>query len=53
MRERARQIGAKLSIWSGVAAGTEFELNLEGSIAYGTKPGRSRLRLFGKKAGRA
>ena len=51
MRERARQIGAKLTIWSGVGAGTEIELSLEGSIAYGTPPGRSRLRLFRKKAG--
>jgi signal transduction histidine kinase len=62
MRERAKQIGAKLTIWSGVGSGTEIELGLEGSIAYGatlaggtgpggTLPGRSRLRLFGKKAG--
>jgi signal transduction histidine kinase len=35
MRERASQIGAKLSIWSGVSAGTEIELNIPGSIAYG------------------
>jgi signal transduction histidine kinase len=51
MRERAQQIGAKLTIWSGGGSGTEIELRLEGSIAYGTPPGRSRLRLFGKKAG--
>ena len=47
MRERAGQIGAKLNIWSGVGAGTEIELSIAGSIAYGdTSPGRSRLRLF-------
>ena len=57
MRERANQIGAKLTIWSGVGRGTEIELSIEGSIAYGgtlpgrTLPGRSRLRLFRKKAG--
>ncbi len=51
MRERARHIGAKLTIWSGVGSGTEIELNLEGSVAYGTPSGQSRLRLFGKRAG--
>ncbi|HEY1755543.1 MAG TPA: two-component regulator propeller domain-containing protein [Bryobacteraceae bacterium] len=57
MRERAKQIGAKLTIWSGGGTGTEIALSLEGSIAYGgtlpgsTLPGRSRLRLFGKKVG--
>ncbi len=57
MRERAEQIGAKLTIWSGAGSGTEIELNIEGSMAYGgtlpgsTRPGRSRLRLFRKKVG--
>jgi signal transduction histidine kinase len=51
MHERARQIGAKLSMWSGVSVGTEIELSIAGSIAYGTSPGRSRFRLFRKKAG--
>jgi signal transduction histidine kinase len=51
MRERARQIGAKLTVWSGAGTGTEIELNVEGSTAYGTSPGRSGLRLFRKKAG--
>ena len=51
MRERARHIGAKLTIWSGGGTGTEIELSLEGSIAYGTPSGQSRLRLFGKRAG--
>jgi signal transduction histidine kinase/ligand-binding sensor domain-containing protein len=55
MRERAGQIGAKLNIWSGVKSGTEIELNIPGSIAYGGasggKTGRTRLRLFRKEAG--
>jgi signal transduction histidine kinase len=51
MRERAGQIGAKLSIWSGVRSGTEIELSIAGSIAYGGSQGRSRLRLFRKAAG--
>jgi signal transduction histidine kinase len=51
MRERASQIGAKLSIWSAVRAGTEIELSVAGSIAYGGSVyggprGRSLLRLF-------
>jgi signal transduction histidine kinase len=53
MRERAKEIGAKLSIWSGIGAGTEIELSIDGSIAYGTSAygksaDRSRLRFFGK-----
>jgi signal transduction histidine kinase len=45
MRERARQIGAKLIIWSGSGAGTELELRIAGSIAYMSSNG-SRSRLF-------
>jgi signal transduction histidine kinase len=48
MRERARQIGSKLSIWSGVGMGTEIELAVAGSIAYREAPERSRFRLFRK-----
>ncbi len=51
IRERARQVGAELSIWSRSGTGTEIELSLAGSIAYGTSPRRSRFRLFGKKVG--
>jgi signal transduction histidine kinase len=36
MRERARQVGAELSIWSRPGSGTEVQLRLAGSIAYGT-----------------
>jgi signal transduction histidine kinase/ligand-binding sensor domain-containing protein len=51
MRERAKQIGAELSIWSGAGAGTEIDLTIASSIAYRTPPGRSRLHLFRRKAG--
>jgi signal transduction histidine kinase len=42
MRERAAQIGAKLDIWSGAGSGTEIDLSIAGSIAYGKTPGRFR-----------
>jgi signal transduction histidine kinase len=48
MRERATQIGGKLNIWSGVGAGTEIELSIPGSIAYGTSLGRRFLWFRGK-----
>ena len=51
MRERAKQIGAKLEIWSGARAGTEIDLSIAGSIAYRMSTGRPLLRLFRKKAG--
>jgi ligand-binding sensor domain-containing protein/signal transduction histidine kinase len=50
MRERAADIGAKLDIWSGAGTGTEIDLSIAGSIAYGKRPGPSRLRLFPEKA---
>jgi signal transduction histidine kinase len=54
MRERASQIGAKLSIWSAERAGTEIELSVAGPIAYGgaagKTAGRSRFGLFRKAA---
>jgi signal transduction histidine kinase len=49
MRERARQIGGKLEIWSRPGAGTEIELSIPGSIAYRTPKGRRAFRLFGRK----
>jgi len=42
MRERARQIGSELTLWSEVGAGTEVELRIPGSVAYGS----SRRRTF-------
>src|SRR5260370_14226135 len=50
MRERARSIGGKLDVWTGTGAGTEVELSIPGSIAYGTSPGRTVLGLFRKRA---
>jgi signal transduction histidine kinase len=55
MRERARQTGAKLDIWSSAASGTEIDLSIPGSIAYGKStygksPRRFLLQLFRKKA---
>jgi signal transduction histidine kinase len=51
IRERARQIGASLDIWSGTGTGTEIDLSVPGAIAYSKSPGRSRLQLFRKKVG--
>jgi signal transduction histidine kinase len=49
MRERTQQIGGQLDMWSEVGAGTEVELRIPGSIAYGTSPGRSGFRVFHRK----
>ena len=40
MRERAKQIGSELNLWSEVGAGTEVELRIPGAVAYG--PSRRR-----------
>jgi signal transduction histidine kinase len=50
MRERAEQMGAQLSLWSELGAGTEVELRIPGSVAYdahgrrGEAPGADRTR---------
>jgi signal transduction histidine kinase len=49
MRERAKRIGGKLDVWTGTGVGTELELSIPGSIAYGISPGRTVLGLFRKK----
>jgi signal transduction histidine kinase len=51
MRERARQVGAKLEMWSDVGTGTEIDLSIPASIAYNKARTRPRLRLFRSKAG--
>jgi signal transduction histidine kinase len=51
MRERAQQIGAQLDMWSEVGAGTEMELRVPGSIAYGTSPARGGFRFHWQKEG--
>ncbi len=43
MRERAEQIGAKLSVWSRATAGTEIEISVPGNIAF-PNPSRNWLR---------
>jgi signal transduction histidine kinase len=49
MRERAKQIGAELTIWSSPDTGTEIDLSLASTIAYGTPLPRSPFRLFQQK----
>src|SRR5215472_2189570 len=54
MRERAKQIGGKLELWSKAGAGTEIDLSIPGSVAYPTSVARplfSLFSLFGRKAG--
>jgi signal transduction histidine kinase/ligand-binding sensor domain-containing protein len=51
IRERARQVSADLTIWSRAYSGTEIDLSLDGSIAYGRPPRQARFQLFRKKVG--
>jgi signal transduction histidine kinase/ligand-binding sensor domain-containing protein len=53
IRERAKRIGAELTIWSRPGTGTEIDLSLAGTIAYGTSPRRSRFRLFHRRETRS
>jgi signal transduction histidine kinase len=46
MRERAGQIGAELTVWSRPGAGTEIDLSIAGTIAYGASPKRSPFGLI-------
>jgi len=46
VRERALQIGAKLDVWSQAGAGTEVQLRVTASVAYGKTPSRSRFGVF-------
>jgi signal transduction histidine kinase len=48
VRERARRIGARLTLWSEPGAGTEAELTVPARIAYGTVHRRQGLTLFRK-----
>jgi signal transduction histidine kinase/ligand-binding sensor domain-containing protein len=48
MRERAKQIGARLEFWSEVGAGTEVELSIPASIAYGAAHNGRRFPLLRK-----
>jgi len=48
MRERSKGIGGQLDVWSERGAGTEVELTIPASVAYGGHVGR-RFRLFKSK----
>ena len=43
VRERAHRIGAKLDVWSEAGAGTEVQLDVTASVAYGKISSRSRF----------
>jgi signal transduction histidine kinase len=49
MRERAQNFGGKMEVWSEGGAGTEVELTIPASIAYGGPPMPARFRFFGRK----
>jgi signal transduction histidine kinase/streptogramin lyase len=48
MRERAKLVNGKLDVWSKLDSGTEVELNVPASVAYGTSPA-PRWSVFSKK----
>jgi len=48
MRERAKNFGGKMEVWSEAGAGTEIELTVPAATAYGANAG-SAFRLSGKK----
>jgi signal transduction histidine kinase len=50
MRERARRIGGKLDVWTDHDAGTEVELTVPASTAYGSACRRSSWRRKKKEA---
>jgi len=50
MRERVRQVGGKLEIWSREGAGTEIELTIAGAIAYRGPAARSFWERLQKKS---
>jgi signal transduction histidine kinase/ligand-binding sensor domain-containing protein len=51
IRERAKQIGAQLDLWSQLGVGTEVEMSLPASLAYAPSPDSRRFTLFRKKTG--
>jgi len=53
VRERARQIGAKLDLWSEAGAGTEVQLAVAASTAYRRTSARSGFGLFQKGNGKS
>ena len=51
IRERAKQIGARLDFWSEAGAGTEVELSVPASVAYAKFHDAGGFRLFRKRTG--
>jgi signal transduction histidine kinase/ligand-binding sensor domain-containing protein len=51
IRERAKQIGARLDLWSEAGAGTEVELSVPASVAYAKARDNNGFRLFRRKTG--
>jgi signal transduction histidine kinase len=49
VRERAQQIGAKLDLWSEAGAGTEVQLAVPASVAYGKSIELSQIRSVSKR----
>jgi signal transduction histidine kinase/ligand-binding sensor domain-containing protein len=49
MRERAERTGGKLDVWTGPGAGTEIQLSIPGTIAFGRSGRASLFRLFQRK----
>lgn len=52
MRERAKRIGGQLEVWTEHNAGTEVELVVPGSIAYGASSVGTGFQLFSRKTKR-
>jgi len=52
MRERAKRIGGQLEVWTEHSAGTEIELIVPGSIAYGSSSVGTGFQLFSRKTKR-
>jgi len=50
MRERAKTLGGRLEVWSQEGAGTEVDLTIPTSLAYGQSSARSKYRLLRKKS---
>jgi ligand-binding sensor domain-containing protein/signal transduction histidine kinase len=53
IRERAKRIGARLDLWSEAGAGTEVELTVPASVAYGTPRSGPGFKLFRNKVGKS
>jgi len=53
MRERAKLIGGKLTVWSGLDSGTEVELSIPAAHAYASSSSTWRSRLAGKLRGQS